>query len=253
MRRLLIAGNWKMNKLQSEAREFAAQFLPRVAAVEKVDIVICPPFTSLWVMNSALAGSRVMLGAQNMYWEEQGAFTGEVSALMLVDAGCQYVIIGHSERRQILGENNFLVHKKIARALETGLKPILCVGETLQERENNLAMQVVQEQLQHALAGLSLESGDVAVAYEPVWAIGTGINASCNDAQEMCLFIRKMLAELYDTELAARTRILYGGSVKADNIEKFLQQPDIDGALIGGASLEPASLAAMVGVGENAK
>ncbi len=253
MRRLLIAANWKMHKVKAEAQQFAVEFLPRVAAVEKVDMVICPAFTGLSVMNSALAGSRVMLGAQNMYWEAQGAFTGEVSAAMLIDAGCRYVIIGHSERRHILGENNFMVHKKLAAALENGLKPILCVGETLQERENNLAMQVVQEQLQHALAGLDFEPEDVVIAYEPVWAIGTGINASYHDAQEMALFIRRGLAALSSEEAASKIRILYGGSVKADNIDKFLQQPDIDGALIGGASLEPASLAAMVGVGEHVK
>ncbi len=253
MRRLLIAGNWKMNKLQAEAREFAAQFLPRVTGVEKVEMLICPPFTCLSAMQSSLAGSRVVLGAQNMYGEAQGAFTGEVSPAMLVDAGCRYVIIGHSERRQILGENNFVIHKKLAAALENGLRPILCVGETLQERENQLAMQVVQEQLQQALTGLNFPAEQLVVAYEPVWAIGTGINASCNDAQEMCLFVRKGLESLFNRETADGIRILYGGSVKADNIAKFLEQPDIDGALIGGASLEAASLAAIVGVGENVK
>lgn len=242
-----------MNKLRSEARAFADEFLPLIADFEQVEILICPPFTCLDTMNTALQGSRVALGAQNMYWEVQGAFTGEISAAMLIEAGCRYVILGHSERRQIMGENNFLVHKKLAAALEIGLKPILCVGETLQERENSLAMQVVQEQLHNALNGLSFPVGQLVIAYEPVWAIGTGINASCHDAQEMCLFIRKGLAALYGGENAGRTRILYGGSVKAENINKFLQQPDIDGALVGGASLEPASLAAMVGVGENVK
>lgn len=242
-----------MNKLQSEAQVFVEEFLPRIADFEQVEILLCPPFTGLAIMNSALQGSKVVLGAQNMYWEAQGAFTGEISAAMLIEAGCKYVILGHSERRQILGENNFLVHKKLAAALESGLRPILCVGETLQERENSLAMQVVQEQLHTALTGLSFSADQIVIAYEPVWAIGTGINASCNDAQEMCLFIRKGLAALCGEETAGRVRILYGGSVKAGNIDKFLQQQDIDGALVGGASLEPASLAAMVGVGEHVK
>jgi len=253
MRKLLIAGNWKMNKVRDEARQFVTEFLPLVAEVQKVEVLLCPPFTCLEVMQSALDGSGVALGAQNMFWEAQGAFTGEISAKMLIDVGCQYVIIGHSERRHILGENNFLIRKKLAAALENGLKPILCVGETLQERENQLAMQVVQEQLKEALSGLNFPAEQLVIAYEPVWAIGTGINASCNDAQQMCQLVRKVLGTLFDKETADRVRILYGGSVKADNIAMFLVQPDIDGALVGGASLEAASFAAIVGVGENVK
>lgn len=253
MRRLLIAGNWKMNKLQAEARQFVSEYLPLVAGVKRVDMVLCPPYTCLGVLQPALAGSRVMLGAQNLFWEGQGAFTGEISPAMLSDAGCRYVIVGHSERRHILGENNYLVNKKLAAALDGGLIPILCVGETLQEREKNLAMQVVQEQVRLALKGLSFAAEQLVVAYEPVWAIGTGVNASHEDAQQMCRFIRHSLADLYDQEMADRVRILYGGSVKADNIAQFLNESDIDGALVGGASLQAASLAAIVGVGENAE
>jgi triosephosphate isomerase len=251
MRKLLIAGNWKMNKVRGEARQFAAEFLPLVAAVKRVEVLLCPPFTCLDVMQSALAESGVALGAQNLYWEAQGAFTGEISAKMLVDCGCQYVIIGHSERRHILGENNFMIRKKLAMALENGLKPILCVGETLQERENQLAMQVVEEQLKEALNGLKFSAEQLVIAYEPVWAIGTGINASCNDAQQMCRLVRRVLEAMLDKETADGVRILYGGSVNADNIAMFLVQPDIDGALVGGASLEAASFAAIVG--ENVK
>lgn len=253
MRPLFIAGNWKMNKLQGEARAFVESFLPLVQNVSRVVMVICPPFTCLAEMKQALAASPVLLGGQNLFWEPKGAYTGEVSADMLLDAGCRYVIIGHSERRQILGENNYMIHKKVQAALEAGLIPILCVGETLQERENNRAMDIVREQLSQGLTGLNFSPGELVVAYEPVWAIGTGVNASSHDAQEMIAFIRNSLLECCGQELAEQVPILYGGSVKEDNIAMFLAEPDIDGALIGGASLEADSLAAMIGLGEHVK
>lgn len=251
MKKVLIAGNWKMHKLGAEARQFVSEFRPRVAGVEQVDMVLCPPFTCLSELKPLLAGSGIMLGAQNLFWEAQGAFTGEISAAMLSDAGCRYVIVGHSERRHIMGENNYHVNKKLAAALDGSLIPILCVGETLQEREKDLAMQVVEEQLRYALKGLTLAEEQLVAAYEPVWAIGTGVNASHGDAQQMCRFIRHCLAELYGREMAARVRILYGGSVKPENIGSFLREPDVDGALVGGASLQAATLAAIVKVGEN--
>lgn len=251
MRPLLIAGNWKMNKLQGEARTFMESFLPLVQHINRVVMVICPPFTCLADIRQVLGQSSVFLGGQNLFWEPKGAYTGEISGQMLRDAGCRYVIVGHSERRQILGENNYAVRKKVQAALEAGLVPILCVGETLQERENSRAMEVVREQLNQGLNGSSPGPGGLVVAYEPVWAIGTGVNASSHDAQEMIAFIRQTLTESYDSDFADQVPILYGGSVKEENIAMFLAEPDIDGALVGGASLEADSFAAMIGLGEH--
>lgn len=243
MRIPLIAGNWKMNNTVQESVRFADQFLPLVKEVTSPELVICPPFTALASLGQKLSPSQVKLGAQDIFWEEKGAFTGEISPGMLAEAGCTYVIIGHSERRQLLGETDIMVNRKLNAALSGGLIPILCVGETLQERKTNRAREVVKMQLAGALKDIAFTAGQMVIAYEPVWAIGTGVNASTDDAQEMIGFIRAYIAKLYSPDQADTVRILYGGSVKPDNIESFMAREDIDGALVGGASLEPETLA----------
>lgn len=249
----LIVANWKMNKTISEAKEFCQALLPQIEGYNEVDVAICPPFTSLETVKNLLSDSPVALGAQDLFWKEKGAFTGEVSPIMLVDVGCKYVIVGHSERRHILGETDLIVNRKLKAALEAGLTPILCVGETLQERKNNLAKEVIKDQLLANLKDIELKAADIVIAYEPVWAIGTGVNASSEDAQEMCLYIRTKLKELYGEEVANNTRILYGGSVKEDNLADFLNEKDVDGALVGGASLDPQSFAELIRIGANGK
>lgn len=246
MRTPLVAANWKMNNTVAESTRFADGFLPLVQDVKEVDMVICPPFTLLFPLQEKLSSTRVNLGAQDIFWEEKGAFTGEVSPAMLTDVGCSYVIIGHSERRQLMGETDVMVNRKLIAALQGGLKPILCVGETLQERKNNRAREIVKMQLDGALKDIALTGAELVIAYEPVWAIGTGVNASTDDAQEMIGFIRDYIAKLYDHNQADAIRILYGGSVKPDNIEGFMNREDIDGALVGGASLEADTLARIV-------
>jgi triosephosphate isomerase len=242
----LIAANWKMHNTVLESVQFAKDFLPLIADIEGVEIVICPPFTSLFPLQDKLAATKVHIGAQDVFWEEKGAFTGEISPLMLASIGCTYVIVGHSERRQLLGETDVSVNRKLKAALMHGLTPILCVGETLQERKNNRAREVVKSQLDGALKDMALTGANLVIAYEPVWAIGTGVNASTDDAQEMIGFIRDYVAKMYNSEEADAVRILYGGSVKPDNIEGFMAREDIDGALVGGASLEPETLAKIV-------
>lgn len=242
-----------MNKTISEAKEFCQALLPQIEGYNEVDVAICPPFTSLETVKNLLSDSPVALGAQDLFWKEKGAFTGEVSPIMLVDVGCKYVIVGHSERRHILGETDLIVNRKLKAALEAGLTPILCVGETLQERKNNLAKEVIKDQLLANLKDIELKAADIVIAYEPVWAIGTGVNASSEDAQEMCLYIRTKLKELYGEEVANNTRILYGGSVKEDNLADFLNEKDVDGALVGGASLDPQSFAELIRIGANGK
>lgn len=246
MRTPLLVANWKMNKQIAEAQAFAEDFLPRVQGVKDVEIVICPPLTALEAVRRSLQDSLVKLGAQDVFWEEKGAYTGEVSPSMLLDAGCSYVIIGHSERRQILGERDVDINRKLKAALEGGLTPILCVGETLQERENNRALEIVKGQINEDLQGLRLEESNLVVAYEPVWAIGTGVNASPDDAQEMIGFIRSLLARNLGKTLADEIRILYGGSVKPENTAQFMAEADVDGALVGGASLQAESMARIV-------
>lgn len=226
----MLAANWKMNKTLAESEAFVREFIPRVADLDDVEIVICPPFTALQTVKNGLRGSNIKLGAQNVFWEEKGAYTGEVSAAMLVDSGCSHVIIGHSERRQILGETDAVINWKLKAALEAGLIPILCVGETLQERENNLALELVKDQLTRDLKDISLNNASLVIAYEPVWAIGTGVNASPDDAQEMIAFIRGYLSKLFNKETADKVRILYGGSVKEENIDQFMAEEDVDGA-----------------------
>jgi triosephosphate isomerase len=239
MRKPVIAGNWKLNNAERESVELVTALKTNLADVDTVDIVVCPVFTVLAVVHDVLSESNVALGAQNVYWEDAGAFTGEVSAPLLKEIGVEYVIIGHSERRQFFGETNQTVNKKIRAALKHGLTPIVCVGEVLAEREADQTFDVIRRQLRESLAGFSAaEARKMIVAYEPVWAIGTGKTATPQQAQEVHKLIRDLLAELYDDETAGEVRIQYGGSVKPDNIADLMAQTDIDGALVGGASLK---------------
>ncbi len=246
MRKPIIAGNWKMHKTISESVALIKELAPLVAGAA-AEAAVCPPFTALAAAKAALAGTGIKLGAQDMYWEKQGAFTGEVSPVMLKDAGCDYVIIGHSERRQFFAETDETVNKKLAAAFAHGLVPIMCVGETLAEREAGATEQVVGRQVRGGLAGIT--AGQVAsmvIAYEPVWAIGTGRTASSDDANAVCAFIRRLVAELSGKAAADAVRIQYGGSVKPDNIAELMGKSDIDGALVGGASLDAATFAKIV-------
>lgn len=245
-RRSIIAGNWKMYKTVSEAEDYAVKFLEAVKDVTELDIILCAPFTTLYSLKNELEESVVHLGAQNMSWADQGAYTGEISAQMLLDVACTYVILGHSERRELLGETDEDVAKKVRKALAAGLKPILCVGENLTIREEGKAAEKVQGQVSHALAGLTAEGlNRIVIAYEPIWAIGTGKTASNKDAQEMCAAIRSTLTGLLGSA-AGNVPILYGGSVKPENIAGLMAEPDIDGALVGGASLDPLGFAKLI-------
>ncbi len=246
MRTPILAGNWKMHKTVGEAKELAAA-LARDAQASGREVVVCPPFTALAAVAEVVAGSPVALGAQDMHHEEQGAFTGAISPLMLRDLGCTYVILGHSERRQLFGETDASVNKKVHAALAHGLKPIVCVGETKPERDAGNAQSVVVGQLQGSLAGVDgAQMAQVVIAYEPVWAIGTGDTATPDDAQTMHAAIRATLAELVGEDVAATVRIQYGGSVKPDNVDELMAQPDIDGALVGGAALKADSFLRIV-------
>jgi len=247
MRRPIIAGNWKMFKTIPETKAFFSAFLPLVSGVSHCEIVIAPTFTSLAAASSAVAGSRVGISAQDVYWKKEGAFTGEISIQMLLDAGCTYTIIGHSERRQFFGETDETVNEKTRAAIVGGLQPIVCVGETLAERDAGKAADVVRRQIRQGLAQLTeSDLSPMIVAYEPVWAIGTGRTATPETAAEMHGEIRKTIGEIFGAKAAAALRILYGGSVKPDNIQELMRREDIDGALVGGASLDPASFAAIV-------
>ena len=245
MRKLILAGNWKMYKTSAEAKEFAGELLGCLkgqSVQDKVEILICPPFTALHAFAEATKGSAVMTGGQNLYTKKEGAFTGEVSPAMLKADGATYVIIGHSERRQIIGEQDQFLNEKIKAALEFGLKPILCVGETLEQRKNGETAELCRRQLSADLAGFGPDICDtLVVAYEPIWAIGTGENASADDAQETIGVIRQWLKTTYGDSQAEKVRIQYGGSVKPENVKSYLGMPDIDGALIGGASLTASS------------
>jgi triosephosphate isomerase len=239
MRRPLIAGNWKMNLDRAGSVALAAGVAARAGEFPRADLVVCPPLVYLAAVAEKLEGSTVGLGAQNMYFEGSGAFTGETSAAMLFDVGCQYVIVGHSERRQLLGETDAVVLKKTQAALAAGLVPIVCVGETLAEREAGRTHAVIEEQFCGSLAELSAaDIGRVVLAYEPVWAIGTGKVATPQQAEEVHTDLRGMLSSRYNAAVSATIRLLYGGSVKASNAAELLKQPNIDGALVGGASLE---------------
>ena len=247
MRTPIIAGNWKMNKTISEAVSFASELKDRVAGVKNVDIVICPPFTALAKIADALSGSNIKVGAQNVCWEEKGAFTGEVSVAMLLEAGCTYVILGHSERRAMFGDTNETVSKKLKAALKNGLLPIVCVGETLEQREKGVTQDVIKGHVHGSLAGLSGEEmKKVIIAYEPVWAIGTGKTATRQQAQEVHLYIRNLLSGMCGKEVSDGVCILYGGSVKPENIKDLMAEQDIDGGLVGGASLKPDSFEKLV-------
>jgi len=242
----LIAGNWKMNKTVAEAEEFIQALLPRVSSVQGVEVAICPPFTALQAMVDSARGSRVEVYAQNMHHADSGAFTGEVAPPMLLELGVHGVILGHSERRELFGETDRALQLKVPAALAAGLKPILCVGETEDEREAGDTERKLRHQVQEDLARVDVSQlGDVVIAYEPIWAIGTGRVATPEQAQEAVAFVRALVADR-SREQAARTRVLYGGSVKGENCPELLALPDVDGALVGGASLDAESFAAIV-------
>lgn len=254
MRTILVAGNWKLNPVaREETLDLCRQLLTRLMPFSRVRMAVCPPFTALHLAADVFKNSRVMVGAQDLYWEEAGAYTGEISAPMLKNAGCTHVIVGHSERRQLFAETNENVRRKMAAALRHDLIPIVCVGETLAQREAGAMKDVVREQVAEVLHGMEEpELEGIVIAYEPVWAIGTGKTATPQQAQEMHAFIRGVLAETFSAILADHVLILYGGSVKPSNSAELLSQPDIDGALVGGASLDAESFAAIVKTGEEA-
>ena len=246
-RRPLIAGNWKMYKTPDEAAETARQLVERVAGVTDVDIMIAPTYTALVPVFEVIQNSPIGLGAQNLFWENEGAYTGEISAPMLKAVGCEYGIIGHSERRQYFGESDETVNKKIQAAIQVGLKPVFCVGETEEERESEQTLSVLDKQVKKGLEGLFSDQLDtLIIAYEPVWAIGTGKTASDDQAQEVHQFIRSLVEKNFGTTLSDSIRILYGGSVKPDNVAGLMSMPDIDGALVGGASLDAESFSKIV-------
>lgn len=242
MRKTIIAGNWKMYKTLNEGQELVVALRRDLYNIENVDIVVCPPYTLLAYLADALETSNILIGAQDCFWEDEGAFTGEVSPKMLKDAGCKFVIIGHSERRQFFGETNESVNKKVKALLMHGLTPIMCVGETLSEREKGLTFRVLDDHLQNGLKDITQENMQkIVIAYEPVWAIGTGKTATPQEAQEAHKYIRDLLKSEYNKDTALAVRIQYGGSVKPENIFDLMSQPDIDGALVGGASLKAES------------
>jgi triosephosphate isomerase len=250
MRKPIIAGNWKMNKTLSEANSFAGEVKTQVPSKEKVESVICAPALFLQSLVEITRGTDVEIGAQNMHFEESGAFTGEISPVALQDLGVTYVIIGHSERREMFNETDVSVNKKTLAAFKYNLKPIVCVGETLEQRENGQTMELVGNQVKAALTGLSEEQvKQTVIAYEPIWAIGTGKSSTAEDANEVCALIRKVVAQQFSEEAAEAIRIQYGGSVKPGNIKEYMAQPDIDGALVGGASLEAQSFLELVEAG----
>jgi len=250
MRKPVIAGNWKLYKTKAEALSLIGELAPLVAGVTEVEVVVAPVFTVLPSLVGAVAGTPIALAAQDVFWEEEGAFTGEVSPRMLMDAGASHVIIGHSERREYFGETDATVNKKIRAALKGALVPIFCIGETLAAREAGETFAVLERQVKGGLEGLTAtQFAPIIVAYEPVWAIGTGKTASDEQAQEAHAFIRGVLSRIYGKESADKARILYGGSVKPENIKGLMSCADIDGALVGGASLKAASFGAIVNFG----
>jgi triosephosphate isomerase len=248
MRKRIVAANWKMNMTQAEAAAFVETFVIELGDSSEVEVVIVPPFTALAKMSELLTNAQnITLGAQNMYWEKSGAFTGEISAAMLRDLFVRYVVLGHSERRMLLGETDEIVNRKVHAAHAASLRPIVCVGETLEQRERGDVEKVIGSQLRGSLANVEAkELSETVVAYEPVWAIGTGKTASAEQAQEVHAFIRQTLQAMSDEATASKMRIQYGGSVKPDNAHTLMSQPDIDGALVGGASLDPRSFAQII-------
>ena len=238
-RRAVIAGNWKMNKTPAEAKALIEEMKPLLSKTKWCEMVLCVPFTDIQAAVKAAKGSKIAIGAENMHFEKSGAFTGEISADMLKELGVKYVIIGHSERRQYFNETDEACGKKVQVALENGLRPILCVGESLTEREQDVTMEVIRKQIKIALQNVAVEDiKKVVIAYEPIWAIGTGKTATTEQAEEVCKGIRECIAEMYDTDTAEAVRIQYGGSVNAGNAAELFAQPDIDGGLVGGASLK---------------
>mgnify|MGYP005842347209 CR=1 FL=1 len=247
MRKKMVAGNWKMNKTRAEAVALVEEIQAALGGFDAVETVVCVPFTDLDVVGPRLKGTPIGLGAQNVHWEKSGAFTGEISAAMLVELGCAWVIVGHSERRQYFGETDETVNRRARAALAAGVRPIVCVGETLEERDRGVTAQVVETQTRRALADFA--PGDwtrTVIAYEPVWAIGTGRTATPQQAQEVHALIRRVIAELAGEAVAAGVRVLYGGSMKPSNARELMGQPDIDGGLIGGAALEAKSFVDIV-------
>ena len=239
MRKTIIAGNWKMYKTLREGQELVIALRRELYQIEDVDIVVCPPYTLLAYLADALETSNILIGAQDLYWQDEGAFTGEVSPVMLKDIGCKFVIVGHSERRQYFGETNESVNNKIKAALKHDLTPIVCVGETLSQRESDKTLKVLQDHIENGLKDISdTDIVRMVIAYEPVWAIGTGKNATPQQAQEAQKYIRDLLRKMYNNDIADTVRIQYGGSVKPENITELMSQPDVDGALVGGASLK---------------
>jgi triosephosphate isomerase len=237
MKKTLIAGNWKMYKTPSESIEFVEKLIKNLKNYEDRDILICPPFTSLYPVSQIIKNSSVKLGAQNVYFENEGAFTGEISPFMLKDIGVEYVICGHSERRNIFGETDEIINKKVKKVTENGMRPILCVGEKLEEREKGQTFEVVENQIRNCLSNFK-DIEKLVIAYEPVWAIGTGKTALPQQAEEVHIFIRELIGKMYNNEIAENLIILYGGSVKPENIDQLMKEKDIDGVLVGGACLK---------------
>ena len=247
MRKPFIAGNWKMYKTVSDAVRLVKQLKVMLADVHDVEVAVCPPFTALYAAGEAVRGSNIKLGAQNMYWQQEGAYTGEIAPPMLVELGVEYCIIGHSERRAYFGETDETVNTKVKSAIAHDLGAIVCVGETLAQKQAGQTNNVVRTQIEKGLAGVVVAQPErLVVAYEPVWAIGTGENATAEIANSVIAYIRSVLSEVVGEQQAAATRIQYGGSVKPSNIKEFMAQPDIDGALVGGASLDAASFAGII-------
>lgn len=252
MRKPIIAGNWKMHKTLEEAKSFVKEVKSLVPPKDKVDSVICAPALFLGQLVELAEGSELKIGAQNMHFEEIGAYTGEISPVALADIGVDYVIIGHSERREMFAETDETVNKKVLAAFKHKLTPIVCVGESLAEREAGKTNEIVGDQVKKALAGVDASAvKNIVIAYEPIWAIGTGKSSSPEDANEVCAHIRGVIADIYSDDVANEVRIQYGGSVKPENIKDFLNQPEIDGALVGGASLEPRSFLQLLEAGQN--
>jgi triosephosphate isomerase len=242
-----IAGNWKMNKTVGEALDLIRELKTAISGVKGVEVAVAPPFTALYAVHNELEGTSIRLAGQNLYWEEKGAFTGEISPLMLKEVGCQYVIIGHSERRQFFGESDETVNRRIKAALAQGLDVIFCIGETLREREEAKTFSVIERQIEGGLKGLGgQEIEDIVIAYEPVWAIGTGKTATPEQAEEVHRFIRGKMDKFYSRKVSEEIRIQYGGSVTPDNIKGLMNQPDVDGALVGGGCLKAESFAKIV-------
>lgn len=247
MRQPLIAGNWKMYKTISEATQLVQELVKTVGGEKEVEVAVCPPFTALSTVAGLIKGTDIRLGAQNLYWEKEGAYTGEVAPGMLADVGCRYVVLGHSERREYFGETNETVNKKVHSAYAAGMIPIVCVGETLEQRKANETEALVKTQTEKGMAGLTPENAaKLVVAYEPIWAIGTGLSSDGTDANRVIGVIRQTLAAMYGQAVADQIRILYGGSVKPANIKEFMAESEIDGALVGGASLDAASFTSIV-------